>query len=58
MSLFTKKEDDQVGSGIDKPAPKGIVEKVVETVKSVGQAGAPAVPPEPAPESGKAPGPR
>lgn len=55
MSLFTKKEDDQVGSGIDKPAPKGIVEKVVETVKSVGQAGAPAVPPEPDPESVKAP---
>ncbi len=58
MSLFTKKEDDQVGSGIDKPAPKGIVEKVVESVKSVGQAGAPPVPPEPVPASFKAPDPR
>ena len=56
MSLFKKKEDDQAGSGIDKPEPKTIVEKVVETVKSVGQAGAPSVPPEPAP--GKAPHPR
>jgi hypothetical protein len=34
MSLF-KKKDDHAGSGIDKPDPKGIVEKVVETVKSV-----------------------
>lgn len=34
MSLF-KKKDDHAGSGIDKPEPKGIVEKVVETVKSV-----------------------
>lgn len=58
MSLFTKKEDDQVGSGIDKPAPKGIVEKVVESVKSVGQPGAPPVPPEPAREAPKAPDPR
>lgn len=55
MSLFTKKEDDQVGSGIDKPPPKGIVEKVVEAVKSVGQGGAPAVPPAPASEGAKAP---
>lgn len=47
MSLFKKKEDNQAGSGIDKPAPKGLVEKVVETVKSVGQAGAPPVPPAP-----------
>jgi len=35
MSLF-KKKDDHAGSGIDKPEPKGIVEKVVEAVKSVG----------------------
>jgi len=54
MSLFKKKEDDHAGSGIDKPAPKTIVEKVVETVKSVGQTGAPPVPPDPA----KAPSPR
>jgi len=58
MSLFKKKEDDHAGSGIDKPAPKGIVEKVVETVKSVGQAGAPPVPPEPATAPAKAPIPR
>lgn len=58
MSLFTKKEDDQVGSGIDKPAPKGIVEKVVEAVKSVGQDGVPAVPPAPASEGAKTPGSR
>jgi len=45
MSLF-KKKDDHVGSGIDKPEPKGIVEKVVETVKSVGaSAPKPAMPP-------------
>ena len=56
MSLFKKKEDDHAGSGIDKPAPKGIVEKVVETVKSVGQAGAPPVPPEP--DQVRAPDPR
>jgi hypothetical protein len=47
MSLFKKKEDDHAGSGIDKPAPKTIVEKVVEAVKDVGQPGAPAVPPVP-----------
>lgn len=58
MSLFTKKEDDQVGSGIDKPAPKGVVEKVVEAVKSVGQGGAQAAPPAPASEGAKAPDPR
>lgn len=45
MSLFKKKEDHHAGSGIDKPAPKGIVEKVVESVKAVGQPGAPVVPP-------------
>ena len=55
MSLFTKKEDDQVGSGIDKPAPKGIVEKVAEAVKSGGQGGAPAVPPDSASKGAKAP---
>jgi len=54
MYLFKKKEEDHAGSGIDKPAPKGIVEMVVETVKSVGQAGAPPVPLAPA----KAPTPR
>ncbi|MES2473177.1 MAG: hypothetical protein V4601_10110 [Pseudomonadota bacterium] len=58
MSLFTKKEDHHAGSGIDKPAPKGIVEKVVEKVKSVGQAGAPPVPPEPASGPAKTPAPR
>jgi hypothetical protein len=36
MSLFKKKDDHHAGSGIDKPEHKGIVEKVVETVKSVG----------------------
>jgi hypothetical protein len=41
MSLF-KKKDDHAGSGIDKPEPKGIVKKVVETVKS---AAAPKPPP-------------
>ena len=56
MSLFKKKEDNQAGSGIDKPEPKTIVEKMVETVKAVGQAGAPPV--SPAPESVKAPDPR
>lgn len=34
MSLFRKK-DEHAGSGIDKPDPKGVVEKVVETVKWV-----------------------
>ena len=34
MSLF-KKPDEHAGSGIDKPEPKGIVEKVVEKVKAV-----------------------
>jgi hypothetical protein len=47
MSLFKKKTDDHAGSGIDKPAPKTIVEKVVEAVKDVGQPGAPSVPPAP-----------
>jgi hypothetical protein len=45
MSLF-KKKDEHAGSGIDKPDPKGIVEKVVETVKSVTTpAPKPAMPP-------------
>lgn len=43
MSLFKKKTDDHAGSGIDKPAPKTLVEKVVEAVEDVGQPGAPAV---------------
>ena len=43
MSLFKKKTDDHAGSGIDKPAPKTLVEKVVEAVTDVGQPGAPAV---------------
>lgn len=47
MSLFKKKEDHHAGSGIDKPASKTLVEKVVETMKSVGQPGSPAVPPDP-----------
>lgn len=47
MSLF-KKKDEHAGSGIDKPDPKGIVEKVVETVKSVAApAPKPAEPPKP-----------
>ena len=33
MSLF-KKTDEHAGSGIDKPEPKSIVEKVVEKVKA------------------------
>ena len=33
MSLF-KKPDEHAGSGIDKPAPKSIVEKVVDKVKA------------------------
>ncbi len=45
MSLFKKKTDDHAGSGIDKPAPKTLVEKVVEAVKDVGQPGVPTVPP-------------
>ena len=54
MSLFKKKTDDHAGSGIDKPAPKTLVEKVVEAVKDVGHPGAPAVAPAPP----KAPDPR
>lgn len=42
MSLF-KKKDEHAGSGIDKPDPKGIVGKLVDTVKSV--APKPATPP-------------
>ena len=34
MSLF-KKTDEHAGSGIDKPEPKGIVEKVLDKVKAV-----------------------
>ena len=45
MSLFRKK-DDHAGSGIDKPDPKGIVEKVVDKVKAVTR---PATNPKPAP---------
>jgi hypothetical protein len=40
MSLFRKK-DEHVGSGVDKPAPKGIVSKVVDKVKAAGQPAAP-----------------
>ena len=43
MSLF-KKKDEHAGSGIDKPDPKGVVAKVVDTVKSV-------TAPKPAPKS-------
>lgn len=45
MSLF-RKQDDHAGSGIDKPDPKGLVEKVVDKVKAVTR---PAVNPKPAP---------
>jgi hypothetical protein len=38
MSLF-KDKDEHAGSGVDKPDPKGIVEKMVDKVK-----GAPAQP--------------
>ncbi|MDB5739169.1 MAG: hypothetical protein JWP16_209 [Alphaproteobacteria bacterium] len=34
MALF-KKTDEHAGSGIDKPEPKGIVEKLAEKVKPV-----------------------
>lgn len=44
MPLFNKKADDHVGSGLDKPEPKSLVEKVIETVKTVGQPGTPPVP--------------
>ncbi|HEU0162296.1 MAG TPA: hypothetical protein VFQ69_07825 [Rhizomicrobium sp.] len=44
MPLFSKKADDHVGSGLDKPDPKSLVEKVIETVKTVGQPGTPPVP--------------
>jgi len=43
MSLF-KKTDEHAGSGLDKPDPKGIVEKVVDKVKEVAQA-QPVMPP-------------
>jgi len=36
MSLF-KKTDEHAGSGLDKPQPKGLVEKVVDKVKAVSQ---------------------
>lgn len=48
MSLFRKK-DDHAGSGIDKPDPKGMVEKVVDKVKAVTR---PAENPKPAPAVG------
>ncbi len=47
MSLF-KKNDDHAGSGIDKPVPKGLVEKLTDKVKAVT---APAVPPAALPEN-------
>lgn len=43
MSLF-KKKDEHAGSGLDKPDPKGFVEKVVDKVKGVTEA-QPVVPP-------------
>jgi hypothetical protein len=43
MSLF-KKKDDHAGSGIDKPQAKGIVKKLLETVKPAA-APKPAMPP-------------
>jgi hypothetical protein len=43
MSLF-KKKDEHAGSGVDKPDPKGLVEKVVDKVKEATQA-QPVVPP-------------
>lgn len=44
MSLF-KKKDGHVGSGLDKPKPKGILKKMVETAKSVSAPSKPAMPP-------------
>ena len=49
MSL-SKKTDEHAGSGLDKPSPKGIVEKVVDKVKAATQPG-PAVPPKDKPAS-------
>lgn len=43
MSLF-KKKDEHAGSGVDKPQPKGLVEKLVEKVKGTAEA-QPVVPP-------------
>ena len=43
MSLF-KKKDEHAGSGLDKPDPKGLVEKVVDKMKGVADA-QPIVPP-------------
>jgi len=43
MSLF-KKKDEHAGSGLDKPDPKGLVEKVVDQMKGVADA-QPVVPP-------------
>lgn len=34
MTIF-KKKDDHAGSGIDKPEPKSIVEKLADTLRSV-----------------------
>jgi hypothetical protein len=39
-----KKKDEHAGSGVDKPDPKGLVEKVVDRVKGAAQA-QPVVPP-------------
>ncbi len=48
MALF-KKPDDHAGSGIDKPDPKSIKEKVSDVVKAI----VPAPPPaEPVPAKG------
>jgi hypothetical protein len=41
MSLF-KKKDEHAGSGVDKPDPKGLVERVVDKVKGPAQ---PVMPP-------------
>ncbi len=41
MSLF-KKKDEHAGSGIDKPAPKGVIGKVLDKVKQAGQPAPPA----------------
>lgn len=43
MSLF-KKKDEHAGSGVDKPDPKGLVEKVMEKVKGTAPA-QPVMPP-------------
>ena len=34
MSIFRKSEDHHAGSGLDKPDPKTLTEKITDTVKA------------------------